>query len=497
MYQYFNRKKVILFVWIGCFTLCLNAQTQQGYIIKIEGEKIYLDLHIPDVKTADVVTVYREGGYITHPVTNQRIKTEDERIGRIEITQAFDSYSVGKMVSGAANILKEGMSVKKEQKVEIPEMNQPKRQPETTSTFRSGDGSKPPVVIVPAYVNDVVGSTGYFGGYVADMLMEQLLRGDQVRLLDRTVLDAQMDELALVGSYIDPETAIQRGKIIGARYVIQVNMQKPDVVNVRTGIPLVSMMGAAQAISGQNLYAQYASNTQTGTLKAEVRISSRVIDLETGEIIFLSSATGKAKGKSQLGMEYGALGGLQLNGGAQGFGQTITGKAVQSAFVPIGRNLNGYFSGKIDKKVVSSSGGGAGYGDELRLRNSSLYLGVEKLDKEGAQMTFENNPDWYLRYLKAKRNVGWSIPLMIIGGGGAAFGILVQADMFTDEWKTNGKILITVAGGGTFATGVILRKNGLAQLRSIASEYNAQNSSNQASLSFVTTGNGLGLRLTF
>lgn len=74
---------------------------------------------------------------------------------------------------------------------------------------------------------------------------------DKVRLLDRTVMGMQMDETDLTGSYIDPNTAIQRGKIAGAQYVIQVTMQKPDVANVRTGIPLASIMGAFQAGFGK------------------------------------------------------------------------------------------------------------------------------------------------------------------------------------------------------------------------------------------------------
>lgn len=56
---------------------------------------------------------------------------------------------------------------------------------------------------------------GYFGTYVSDLLMEQLMFCDKVRLLDRTVMGMQMDETDLTGSYIDPNTAIQRGKIAG------------------------------------------------------------------------------------------------------------------------------------------------------------------------------------------------------------------------------------------------------------------------------------------
>ena len=251
-----EKKKRVIFFAIGClFTIALGyGQTQQGYIIKVEVDKIYLDLHAPDVKVSDVVSVYSEDGYITHPVTNQKIKTEGELIGRIEITSVYETYSIGKILPGVSKALKEGMSVKKEptaEKVGTPIIIETERPREAVSHFSAKDGGKPTVVITSAQVNDVVGSVGYFGGYVSDMLMEQLLRGNQVQLLDRSALNAQMDELELVGAYIDPETAIQRGKIIGARYIIQVTMQRPDVVNVRTGVPLASIMGAAQSISNK------------------------------------------------------------------------------------------------------------------------------------------------------------------------------------------------------------------------------------------------------
>ena len=82
----------------------------------------------------------------------------------------------------------------------------------------------------------------------------------------------------------------------------------------------------------------------------------------------MSSGTGKAKGKSQLSMEYGALGGAQLNGGADGFKQTVTGQAIQKAFIGIGRNLNQYFNGDAKSRVMGSASGFGNYGDEMKAR---------------------------------------------------------------------------------------------------------------------------------
>jgi hypothetical protein len=305
-----------------------------------------------------------------------------------------------------------------------------------------------------------------------------------------------MDEINLTGDYIDPKTAIQRGQIAGAQYIIQVTMQKPDVVNVRTGIPLASIMGAAQAISGTNIGAQYASNMQVGTLKAEVSISTRVVDLQTGEVVFMSSGTGKAKGKSQLAMEYGALGGGEINGGAQGFKQTITGKAIQQAFMGIGRNLNEYFKGNTQTKVMGTVSGGMRYGDQLYLKGRSLYLGTEKLNKEGVKMAFADNPDLFFRYKQAKSQIGWSWVTTLIGSG-----IMLMSSAWDLTYERASFVGTFIAGAGIAGGGIYLNISGTKKLKRIEMDYNASQSqsyhNNRPRVDLALSKNGLGLRFTF
>ncbi|MDR3245622.1 MAG: CsgG/HfaB family protein, partial [Prevotellaceae bacterium] len=426
-------KNVLLWILLLWSPLFVTAQTLDGYIIKIEGDKIYLDLHSPDVNVSDIVSVYADGEYIIHPKTKQKIRKEAEIAGRIEIENVYSAYSIGRMLDDVKIPLKEGMVVKKEPIAEMVKTSQDSilvrtvnelLTPKTTaSPLPTNIGNKVAVVVAPAEVNDVVG-TGYFGNYVADILMEHLLLCDKVVLLDRSVLNAQMDEVDLAEKYIDQKTAIQKGKIIGARYIVQVTMQKPDVVNTKTGVPLSSIMGAAQAISGRNMGAQYASNMGVANLKSAVSISTRVVDLQTGEIVFMCNGVGSAKGKSQLSMEYGALGGAMINGGANGFKQTITGQAIQEAFSTIGNSLNDYFSGKTDKKVVSASKITQSDTILRRKRGLPLFMGEEKLSAERTQMLFANIPGLYLDYQKAKKQVIWSRVAIFGGVGGSGLCLL-------------------------------------------------------------------------
>lgn len=272
-------------------------------------------------------------------------------------------------------------------------------------------------------------------------------------------------------------------------------MQKPDVVNVRTGIPLASIMGAIQGATGTNIGAQYMSNASIATLKAEVNITTRVVDLETGEVMFMTSGKGKAKGKSSVSLEYGALGGGEINGGVEGFKQSITGKAIQRAFTTIGRNLNRYFNEDTDAKVIGHASGvlSGRYDDKLYSKGCGLYLGTEKLDKEGVQMVFADNSDLYFQYKKGRRLVKWSWLSAFAGiiTGFATMGV----GEYEEDYLSAGGGLMLAGIGGTIYMCIIGKK----KIKGAVNRYNALHDSHayQPVLKLGGTSGGIGLRLEF
>ena len=448
-------------VWllVALLLVCLYGRSQnatEGYIISIEKDAVYIDLNKTQVAPGDLFDAYRVGGYMTHPVTGKRIRKNDVLIGLLEVGETYAEYSVARPQNPTLiKQLEAGMKI-------VPHVQRPATTPERTGNVDTVDGDRVPIVIAPAVVNDVV-NNGHFGGYVADILMEQMLQCDKVRLLDRSVLNAQMSEIDLAGDVLDPATTIQRGQAIGARYVLQTTMQKPDVANIKTGVPLAAVMGAVQMATGTNIGAAYASNMQIAQLKAAVVISVRVVDQQTGEVVFMASGEGEAKGKSQVAMEYGALGGGQLNGGVEGFKQTVTGKAIQQAFRRIGRNLISFFNGKTDKKVAA--------------------------------------PDLYFQYKKAKRNRVWGCVLPLFGIG-FAMGVGTPVICNSDNMTATG-IAFGMAGLGAIAGGIVLYCNGQNKVKKVANLYNALTSSTsyyrptkrkrEASLALAPNG----LRITF
>lgn len=502
-------RAVLLFACMAttCVALSQSQPKSDAYVISVEGENVYIDLSAASVKAGNKVAVYSAGGYFVHPVTKKRIERAPAQVATLEIVKVYNSYSLAKAVPAQSlSKIEVGMIARLEEE-SLPQTAvheevsdspvQQEVQPQSpVSPMSNAGGDKVSVFVAPAQVNDVVG-IGYFGTYVSDLLMEQLMFCDKVRLLDRTVMGMQMDEADLTGSYIDPNTAIQRGKIAGAQYVVQVTMQKPDVVNVKTGIPLASIMGALQVGTGKNIGAQYASNMEVGTLTASVSITARVVDLQTGEVMFMSSGTGKARGKSQLSMEYGALGGAQLNGGAEGFKQTVTGQAIQKAFIGIGRNLNQYFNGKAKSRVMGSASGFGNYSGKMTTRGTSLYVGTEKISVDDARMLFAEHPNLYFRYksTKSMRNWGWG--LIAAGPAIAVGGFLIDT-----AYGGYGDIFpyVGVAGGALMLVGAGMEIASVVKVKKIAQEYNTINKRNsyacRLTLVAPQTG-GLGVRLTF
>lgn len=525
-----NTKYIFSLLVMLLFSVYTIGQTRKGCIISIENGMANVDLTNAQVKAGDCLDVIVKGGYMTDPVTGRRVRKGDEVIGTLEVGTAYSEYSVARPYDASLlSRLKAGMIVRisakvvtdsaPQEHVSPPEKPVSSRNEMMVNSFVS-DGStagstvipeardfsgsieaseKASIVIAPAQVNDVV-HNGHFGGYVADVLMEQMLMCDKVRLLDRSVLNAQIDEMNLAGDVLDPATTIQRGKGIGARYILQTTMQKPDVANVRTGIPLASVMGAVQGLTGVNIGAAYGSNMNIATLKASVSLSVRVVDLQTGEIVFMCSGNGKAQGKSQLSMEYGALGGGELNGGAEGFKQTVTGKAIQQAFVKIGRNLKDFFNGKTDRKVVGSVSGGASYGDKMYAKGYKLYMGTQRLNKHDIPSAFSEQSSLYFQYKQAKKKktlswlIGIGIPIILDG---------VLAVECSDSEDNGIPYFIAIGVGtiGCFTWGIMMNKSGRKKVRQIVDSYNSSSvqysyynvSAPQCFLSVTPTG----IRFTF
>ena len=317
---------ILLLVVFNCFS---QQDTTKGFIIAIKNSKIYLDYTDNDVNVGDMLKVIKKGGYFTHPVTGEMIKEKDEIVAKLEIINAYDSYS--EAITYPTNLISKleiGMRVYK-----ISEEEQ------ENNAFKKS---------IAVHSLNVVGAEGsYLGLYMADLLVQSIYESGNFRVIDRQTIDDQMQEMNYsLSGYINEEEAVNYGRTAGVDYFIM-GMVDLEVRETSTGIPFKSMVSAAEILSGKNLGSDLVSNSEIKQLTAISNVSIRVVEVKTGEIKFICTEMAKAQGKSSVQLEGGALGGLKLNGGATDFMKTVSGKASQQALSTASIYISDFFEGEI------------------------------------------------------------------------------------------------------------------------------------------------------
>lgn len=346
MTQQIIRNSLTIAIFFCFGILSINGQNTDGYIMQINGDNIYLN--VPNVKVGDVLSVMSGGGYITDPRTGQQIKTEPEVVGQIKVIKVTASYSIGKAYGNTdIHQLADAMTVRKA-------ILQTNNYGETTVMVA------PAEVHLPQGVNTMVssanGEQGYIGDVVSAELMSHLLKCSKITVIDRfsTTLQTQQQELGLAqqDEIIDPNTALQLGKMSGARYMVKITLQKPDVEIIQNNISTGGIIDIANANSNtynpqrQQLLQQarnVAPDIKTTNIQVKVKIYTHIVDLQTGRTLFACNSEGNAKGNPQIQLEYAQLGAnFDINQGAN-FTQSTTGKAIEDAFKKIGKELRQYF----------------------------------------------------------------------------------------------------------------------------------------------------------
>ncbi|MDR0231961.1 MAG: hypothetical protein LBI82_07565 [Dysgonamonadaceae bacterium] len=356
------RTYFLLIFAIVMFLGVTNTRAQGGYIIKVEGNKIYLNM--PNAKVSDIVSVLNNGGSMIDPRTGQTIYTEPEVVGQLKIIAVQGAYSVGMVYGNTVIYPQEGMTVRK------------------GTVMQRNNYGEATVMIAPAELNFPQGfntmvGDGYIGDYVSAALMEHLLKSDKIQVIDRSMLSMQQGEISLGQSgMIDYNTAIEYGKISGVRYAVKIILQKPDVVTIGNNVPIKALAGMVSEATNSNNSSRgrtnqvqnlLPENMSTSNIKVAVNIVTQIVDLQTGRLLYQAKATGKASGAPSIGLELGNYGNNGYDTGyydnnynnnyntgsgntininqknGSDFMQTVTGKAIDDAFKKIGKDLNKYF----------------------------------------------------------------------------------------------------------------------------------------------------------
>ena len=153
-----------------------------------------------------------------------------------------------------------------------------------------------------------------------------------------------------------------------------------------------------------------------------------------------------------------------------------------------GNNSSNSFSG-TDSNILS--------GEEIQAKGLSLYRGAQKLTKEEIRRLSIGREFAYDYYKGAKRKNVWAWVLIANGGCAVVTGVIAGSVGAVEGLAIGG-----IAGVGCIVGGVFLWKKARADVKSVASIYNAnggiksQATSYELSMVVPETG-GLGLRLSF
>jgi len=371
-------KKIIRTYFIVVFTIAMflgitsvkaqqNSQNSVGYIIKVDEDKVYLNL--PNVKISDIVSIFDNGGYMTDPRTGQSIRTIPETVGQIKIIAVQGKYSVGRIYGNLANYPQVGMTVRKE------------------TIIKKNDYGETTVMIAPAelnwpkgenaLINNMSSNEGYIGDYISAALTQHLLESNKIQVVDRSIFGAyqqQVDGMTQQekGVYekemdlknngtIDPNTALENGKMSGVRYLVKITLQKPDIVYINNEFPVEGVANAFMGRRKTKVTQYLPANLKTTNVKVSVRIVAHLVDLQTGKELFISNGIGTASGKPQIDLEWSNYNNnieysnnndynnsnisAKINNKDKDvdFTQTITGKAIDNALEKIGKELRNYF----------------------------------------------------------------------------------------------------------------------------------------------------------
>jgi curli biogenesis system outer membrane secretion channel CsgG len=220
-----------------------------------------------------------------------------------------------------------------------------------------------------------------FGGHydigigIRDLMVEKLVQGGTYSVIERAALDKIMQEQNFSNSdRANPASAAKLGQLLGVDAIIigSITQFGRDDKSTKVNTGAFGRFGAAIGGVGRS------------KAKAVTAITARMIDVNTAEILGVSTGVGESsrEGTSLAGFGAGGGGG---GGGAidmtsSNFANTIIGEATNKAVDPIARELEGY-SGRIASKTVEVDGLVADYSNGTVIINVGSQAGVKAGDK--------------------------------------------------------------------------------------------------------------------
>ena len=332
----FTSFQIVALIYL--FPVIASSQNNNaGYVLGRDKDVIIIDLGNRNTKVGDMYKIVKSGQFFIHPKTGDTIRMKDDLVANLKVQAVFDNYSEALCLPPQAiDKIEKGMALTPVKENEL---------------IKNSSGKSVAVI----NINLMGAYSPYVGLYLADILITALQGKGDLRLIDRSTLGFQDYEKRLnSSSKIDDSEMISSGKSYGVDYFI-VGSVECDVTEKQTNIPIKGIMQAAEGLSGINMGSQYMSDVKVKKLVAIATTYLKVVDVNTGEILFICKEMTRRDGESNVRLEQGALGGLQLNGGASTFMQTVSGQAANQGLTMSAQYIVDYFTGKIKQKSFTGN----------------------------------------------------------------------------------------------------------------------------------------------
>ncbi|MGH9345499.1 MAG: CsgG/HfaB family protein [Terriglobia bacterium] len=185
-------------------------------------------------------------------------------------------------------------------------------------------------------VSAIFGTNQDVGKGVSDLLVNQLVKSGNYVVLERSAIDKVIGEQNFSNSYrADPTTAAKIGRLLGADAIIlgSITQFGRDDKTQSLGGGAFGGFGRKYGLGG----------IQRRKAKADVGLSARIVDVNTGQILAVAEGQGEStrSGESLLGA--GGGGGSGAGGGydmsSSNFANTILGEAVHQAVNNLAQQL--------------------------------------------------------------------------------------------------------------------------------------------------------------
>jgi curli biogenesis system outer membrane secretion channel CsgG len=206
------------------------------------------------------------------------------------------------------------------------------------------------------------------GAGVADILIQELVKGGHFAVVERNALDAVLKEQNFSNSdRADPATAARIGRVLGADAII---------VGSVTQFAVQETTGAGGSLS--RLTRGALSGVQRNSSKAMVGIHARLVNTSTAEIMTAATGTGESSGSSTSVSAAATVAPLDMTSSA--FGSSFIGTAVNRAVNSVAAQLNGVGQ-KIATTRVNYSGVIADVSGKALIVNVGKKGGVQVGDR--------------------------------------------------------------------------------------------------------------------